>query len=365
MIDKAVVQKRRSRMISRMTCWLSCVDTTNMKMKLSNIFLSLLVVCIVLIPGVSRGQDNAFSIYLEPEHKIVYPPSVGDTFTLDVMIDSLDAGEYVYNLLFAIDYDADVINIEAPRLSPPYPTGDIKEHFANFSTSTSFMSQMGVHLHIPTPEHILNPPADSVFDGRNNVVRFIFGANASREPGGVIGETEFPFQVSAPLPASLMTITFTVKSDNPADWTPLLFVLGSKTEASDRDGNKFTLNLIGGDVRLPVKLVALGAIWHPDGNKIFWEAESQQENLGWNIYQSESKDGKFVKINGELIKGAGTTPNPMKYSFIDRDAERGKSYFYYLEDISFNGEKHRTPLIKTILANTVTSWGAIKRSVLR
>ena len=346
-------------MISRMTCWLSCFDATNIKMKLSSIFLSLLVVCIMLIPGVSGGTDNVLSMYLEPVHQVVFPPEPNVTqFAIDVMIDCLDAGEYVYGLSFAIDYDADVIDIEHPN----FP-GGIEEHFANFFTSPAVML-IAQSVHVPTPEKPLDPPADPALDGKN-VVRYIFGTSVKKVEGGVIGETEFPFQVSAPLPASLMTITFTVKSNNPADWTPLLFVLGGKTLVGDRDNRPFTLDLTGGDVRLPVKLAALGAIWHPDGNKIFWEAESQQENLGWNIYQSESKDGKFVKINGELIKGAGTTPNPMKYSFIDRDAERGKSYFYYLEDISFNGEKHRTPLIKTILANTVTSWGAIKRSVLR
>ena len=114
----SVVQKRGSRMISRITCWLCCsvrpvarneanyqssvsceersklssVDATNQNMKLSNIFLSLLVVCIVLIPGVSRGQDNAFSIYLEPEHKILYPTNVGDTFTFN-------AGNEKYKIL--------------------------------------------------------------------------------------------------------------------------------------------------------------------------------------------------------------------------------------------------------------------------
>ncbi len=337
------------------------------RIRLSSIFLSLLVVCIVLIPGVSRGQDNAFSIYLEPSHQVVYPP-VPDvtTFTIDVMIDGLDDGEYVYGLSFAIDYDVDVIKIEKPNFPVTFPPqlGDIEEHFLNFFTSREVMSILD-----QSTTSTLDPPADEVFAGRN-VERYLFMAVVGQVVGGTPGDDEFPFQKNpdVPLPANLMTITFTVKSDNPADWTPLLYVVGVvtvKTEASDREGNKFDLTPIGGDVRLPVRLSALGAIWHPNGNKIFWEAESQQENLGWNIYQSETKDGKFVKINGELIKGAGTTPNPMKYSFIDRDAGRGKSYFYYLEDISFNGEKHRTPLIKTILANTVTSWGAIKRSVLR
>jgi hypothetical protein len=329
-------------------------------MKLLSIHLSLLVVCIVLIPGVSKGAD--ISIYLEPASTVVIPPVIGSTFTLDVMIDGLDEGEYVYNLSFAIDYDADVIKIEHPNfpvILPPQP-GDIEEHFMNFSTSRTAMN-----LEQNTTS-TLDPPADGVFTGRN-VERYIFGTNVNQEQGGTPGVDEFPFQKNpgVPLPASLMTITFTVQSNDPTDWTPLLYVLGGKTEASNREGVKFNLTLTGGEVRLPVKLSALGAIWHPNGNKIFWEAESQQENLGWDIYRSETKDGKFVKINGELIKGAGTTANPMKYSFIDKDAEKGKVYYYYLEDISFDGEKHRTPLIRANLVNKVASWGDIKRSALR
>jgi hypothetical protein len=119
------------------------------------------------------------------------------------------------------------------------------------------------------------------------------------------------------------------------------------------------------DILLPVKLSALSAFWNPDGIRIFWQAESQNDNLGWNIYRSESKDGKFVKINGTLIKGAGTTSVPTKYNFIDKDAEKGKTYFYYLEDISYNGEKHQTNPIKSTPLRLSTSWGAIKRSVLK
>ena len=166
-------------------------------------------------------------------------------------------------------------------------------------------------------------------------------------------------------PADLLTIKFTVQSDDPTDTTPLLFIDEFRSYFGKRDLTKLPVDPIPGDIALPVDLSALGAIWNPNGNKIFWEAISQRGNLGWNIYRSETKDGKFVKINGELIKGAGTTANPMKYSFIDKDAEKGKIYYYYLEDISFNGEKHRTDPIKSIPLNKITSWGDIKRSALR
>jgi len=318
----------------------------------------------MLIPVMSIGAvDNAFKIYVEPTNTLVQPPVIGETFQIDVMIEGLDEGEKVYNLSFAIDYDADVIKIEKPQFpddGPPPEDGDIEEHFwDNFSASTS---QNHTVIEQGTTTTLDPPPDDPEFDGRN-VERYIFGASVKKKD---IIDDEYPFQRSDPSPASLMTITFTVKSDNPDDWTPLTYVIGeNKTEASDRDDQLFDVKVGNGAVYLPVPLSALGAIWHPSGNKIFWEAESQQGNLGWNIYRAETKDGKSVKINGELIKGAGTTSNPIKYSFIDKDVEKGKVYYYYLEDISFNGEKHRTPLIKTNLVNKATSWGNIKRSALR
>lgn len=324
--------------------------------KYSSIFLSLLVIGIMLIPVVMSigAVDNAFKIYIKPVNTVIESPVIGETFELDVMIRGLDPGEKVYNLSFALDYDEDVIDLEDARFKP---VGDIQDHFGDFNTfnTTDVMS-----VEQNTTKTLDPPPEDPEFDGRN-VERYILGINIKKEAD--IND-ELPFQSDSSA-TSLMTITFTIKSDNLDLWTPLIYVSEDKTEASDRDDNLFDLEIGNGAVYLPVPLSALGAIWHPSGNKIFWEAESQQGNLGWNIYRTETKDGEPVKINGELIKGAGTTSNPIKYSFIDKDVEKGKVYYYYLEDISFSGEKQRTPLIKTNLVNKATSWGNIKRSALR
>jgi hypothetical protein len=165
---------------------------------------------------------------------------------------------------------------------------------------------------------------------------------------------------------TIIYAVFDVISTDPTDTSFLNFDL-SEAKALDQDLKPVDIitDPIPGDLALPVELSALGAIWHLDGTKIFWEAVSQRGNVGWNIYRSDTKNGKFVKINGELIKGAGTTANPMKYSFIDKDVEKGNIYYYYLEDISFNGGKHRTDAIKSIPVNKITSWGDIKRSALR
>lgn len=167
---------------------------------------------------------------------------------------------------------------------------------------------------------------------------------------------------------AILYVTFVAKSDIPSDKTNVTF---SRADFYDVTGGPAELLPVTpveppNEIALPVTLSALGAMWHPDGGiRIFWEAESQHENLGWNVYRSETKDGKFVKINGDLIEGTGTTATSMKYHFVDKDIISGKSYFYYLENISFGGEKDRSHIIEATIVNQLTSWGAIKNSSLR
>ena len=41
--------------------------------------------------------------------------------------------------------------------------------------------------------------------------------------------------------------------------------------------------------------------------RIEWKTQSELDNAGLNILRSELKNGKFEKINENLIPGAGTT----------------------------------------------------------
>jgi len=306
-------------------------------------------------------EVHALKLYLSPPHQTHYPPSAGDKVYLEVMLDELDAGEYIYNLSFAIDYDADVVKIEDPRFPkttgfPQHP-GDIEHHFNDFSTDPS------VQNYNMNTTDTLDPPADSLFDGKN-VERYIFGTSVNKTQGGTVSVDEFPFQRPATgLPASLMKITFTIQTDDPTKSTNILFVLG-KTEASDRDGNRYDIDTQNADISLPVKLSMFTAVRYPDSTEVIWEVESQIENLGWNLYRSETKDDEFVRINAEVIQGDGTTDISKKYKFVDKDTQKGKSYFYYLECISFEGQTNKSNIIEVSLANTSLSWGAIKSLTL-
>ncbi|MCD6169119.1 MAG: hypothetical protein J7J76_01000 [Candidatus Latescibacteria bacterium] len=102
------------------------------------------------------------------------------------------------------------------------------------------------------------------------------------------------------------------------------------------------------DVSLPVTLTSFTATVG-DGEVILrWVTQSELANLGFNIYRAqgeerkdesgEPQDTEYVRINSELIPGAGTSTVRHSYSFIDRGVDNGTTYFYRLEDVSLEGK---------------------------
>jgi len=68
-----------------------------------------------------------------------------------------------------------------------------------------------------------------------------------------------------------------------------------------------------------------------------WETASEIDNMGFNIYRAESADGEYTKINGALIPAKGSATEGALYSFVDWSVEKGKTYYYKLEDVDVSG----------------------------
>ena len=71
--------------------------------------------------------------------------------------------------------------------------------------------------------------------------------------------------------------------------------------------------------------------------KLNWETESEIDNVGFNIYRSETEVGGYEQINAALIPAKGSATDGAKYSYIDRTAKNRKTYYYILEDVDVNG----------------------------
>ncbi|MCD4818454.1 MAG: choice-of-anchor J domain-containing protein [Candidatus Cloacimonetes bacterium] len=90
---------------------------------------------------------------------------------------------------------------------------------------------------------------------------------------------------------------------------------------------------IGQDDPLPVVLSTFAAVYSNGDLSINWVTQSESNNIGWNIYRAESDNLlESMKINSDLIPGAGTVCEPTEYSFVDQSSTvENSTYWYWLE----------------------------------
>ncbi|MDP3786638.1 MAG: C25 family cysteine peptidase [Candidatus Omnitrophota bacterium] len=86
-----------------------------------------------------------------------------------------------------------------------------------------------------------------------------------------------------------------------------------------------------------VKLTAFYAIGYFGKVEIYWKTASEYNNAGFNLYVSENKEGPYTKLNSALIPGLGTSTTGREYSYTDSNVVNGRTYYYKLEDVEFNG----------------------------
>lgn len=80
----------------------------------------------------------------------------------------------------------------------------------------------------------------------------------------------------------------------------------------------------------------------PEGATIHaqWETAQEIDNLGFNLYRSNTRDGLRVKLNRQLIPTLVPPGSPFGavYDWIDSYRLRpGRAYFYWLEDVDIYG----------------------------
>jgi hypothetical protein len=103
---------------------------------------------------------------------------------------------------------------------------------------------------------------------------------------------------------------------------------------------------LSGDASLPVTLANVTAINGKGGVTLSWRTESEVNNIGWDIYRSETANGTFVKINEKLIEGRGNSAMPFDYQYRDKTAVKKRTYYYYLENIDVEGNREKSPVVQ-------------------
>jgi len=70
-----------------------------------------------------------------------------------------------------------------------------------------------------------------------------------------------------------------------------------------------------------------------------WETTSEVDNLGFNVYHGNSKDGPWTKLNRDLIPSGVRpgSPGGARYEFVHSGVDTRADNFYLLEDIETSG----------------------------
>jgi len=86
-----------------------------------------------------------------------------------------------------------------------------------------------------------------------------------------------------------------------------------------------------------VKLTSLETVPGNQRVLLVWETSDESDNLGFNIYRSESEKGEYIQINDYLIFSDAGMGYGSTYEFDDVELENRKTYYYKLEDVDING----------------------------
>jgi hypothetical protein len=123
-------------------------------------------------------------------------------------------------------------------------------------------------------------------------------------------------------------------SETSMDGSSYLVLFGGDDGAFDDE----TWTFGGGDYPLPVVLSSFNATGSQGTVTLKWTTQSEWNNRGFHINRSEDPSQFFERITQELIPGAGNSAAPQNYTWGDRRVEIGRTYWYQLESVDFQGE---------------------------
>lgn len=114
------------------------------------------------------------------------------------------------------------------------------------------------------------------------------------------------------------------------------------------------LSINGADQSLPVEL----SLWNGTSKNgqivLNWTTDSEIENLGFIIERAQTEKGPWNEIasfsKNNALKGQGSTNNVTDYQYTDEAVEVGKTYYYRLSDVDYQGVRKTHAIISVVVS---------------
>jgi len=95
----------------------------------------------------------------------------------------------------------------------------------------------------------------------------------------------------------------------------------------------------------PFELAGFQAEAEAAGILVSWTTDGERDMAGWNLYRSLSPLTGFVRVNRLPIPAGGEVREPLRYLFLDTEAEPGRKYYYRLEGLTTGGFNEATTTV--------------------
>ncbi len=95
-----------------------------------------------------------------------------------------------------------------------------------------------------------------------------------------------------------------------------------------------------GPASVAVTLELFEALPDANGVRVVWVTSSEQNTLGFRILRATARNGPLTRLTG-LIATQAPNGGGARYEFVDRTAEAGNTYYYYLDAVGTNGQTLR------------------------
>ena len=112
------------------------------------------------------------------------------------------------------------------------------------------------------------------------------------------------------------------------------------------------VGITAGEAPLPIELTNFAASLQVQDVQLRWQTASEQNNAGFDIQRSE--DGTSFRSLA-WVEGKGTTSVPQEYFYDDKNLREGKTYYYRLRQVDFDGQFDFSPIVTV----TVGGKGAV------
>jgi len=91
------------------------------------------------------------------------------------------------------------------------------------------------------------------------------------------------------------------------------------------------------EATLAVSLSSFTVSWQ-NAAILTWQTASETELAGWNVYRGATELlAEAIRLNPVILPAAAQTSQGADYSFTDSGVQRGNTYYYWLEALSYEG----------------------------